>query len=271
MLSIKRCVELTVLLFCIATLDAAGGLLGIWSIEGSARTSLILVELMTLVTLALVSFSVKQWVSLNAISDLQRVIAWLCFIGLALCICGDIINFNLAREYHQHGGIVKHDYLATSVLFFGPGYLAFLAAAMLIAQRKKANKIWVLTPLAVGALIGFISMQHDLMDRAGFFVTILTGNYAVFMGAFGFCSISLVVALGGKNAPITVWIVASGFVLAAIADAIIGHYWLFGNAGQGFYPTVRYVNWVIYIGSQCLLIYMPYVYVKSYRVEDHTA
>jgi hypothetical protein len=57
--------------------------------------------------------------------------------------------------------------------------------------------------------------------------------------------------------------VAAGLVLAAVADAVIGQFWLYGHAGQGFFPAVRDVNWVIYIGSQSLVIHLPRVAVLA--------
>ena len=51
--------------------------------------------------------------------------------------------------------------------------------------------------------------------------------------------------------------VACGLVLATLADAVIGQFWLFGRGGQGWFPAVRDVNWVLYIGSQALVIHLP--------------
>jgi len=44
--------------------------------------------------------------------------------------------------------------------------------------------------------------------------------------------------------------VALGAILATVADAIIGHFWIVQDTA---YPTVRYLNWVIYFASQAMI------------------
>jgi hypothetical protein len=75
--------------------------------------------------------------------------------------------------------------------------------------------------------------------------------------AVGISGVLLLLSLGLTKAPPMAWLVGLGLVLAAVADAVIGSFWLYGNQGDGFYPAVRDINWVIYIGSQSLVIHLP--------------
>jgi len=58
-----------------------------------------------------------------------------------------------------------------------------------------------------------------------------------------------------------VWLVATGLVLATVADGVIGQFWIYGNDGEGYFPAAKYVNWSLYIGSQCLVIHLARVAV----------
>ena len=54
-----------------------------------------------------------------------------------------------------------------------------------------------------------------------------------------------------------IWCAALGLVLAMVADAIIGKFWIFGNEGQGYFPLVSHINWIIYFASQALIQQLP--------------
>jgi Ca2+/H+ antiporter len=79
------------------------------------------------------------------------------------------------------------------------------------------------------------------------------------LGVFGFCLIIQNVKFKEKAN----YAVASGFILAMLADAVIGQFWLFANQGDGYFPIARHVNWVIYIGSQTLLLLFPVAMIKT--------
>ena len=46
-------------------------------------------------------------------------------------------------------------------------------------------------------------------------------------------------------------------MLAMIADALIGKFWIFGANGQGYFPLISHLNWIIYFGSQALIQQLP--------------
>jgi hypothetical protein len=82
------------------------------------------------------------------------------------------------------------------------------------------------------------------------------------VGTFGFI---IIYTFGGLKASYGVWLVGIGFILASVADSVIGRFWIYGNGGEGYYPEVRHVNWIMYIGSQCLVIYLPYIFILNNR------
>lgn len=47
-----------------------------------------------------------------------------------------------------------------------------------------------------------------------------------------------------------------GLFITELADAIIGAFWIYGDQGRGVYLQVRFINWFVYISSQCLVIHL---------------
>ncbi|WP_157826749.1 hypothetical protein [Colwellia sp. 12G3] len=207
------------------------------------------------------SYAIKNWVYRHSTSASHRFLAWITVVSLAMCVCGDVVNFNLPLTYYRYGGVIKHDYLADSVMFFGPGYFLFLVVACCIALTNGFKPKMLFITFVIGALIGagsFISMH---LTGTGTHVTIVTGIYAILITLVGVSGLVLLVALRKSTAIFGVCLVASGLVLATVADGVIGQFWIYGNNGEGFFPTAKYVNWSLYIGSQCLLIHLARVAV----------
>lgn len=245
-----------------------GGLLGLWSVAGSnnERLTLLSIEAATMLVLVANSFAIKCWVYRTTTNPLYRRLGWLGFLSLALCFCGDVVNFNLPQTLYRHGGVVRHDYLADSVLFFAPGYLLLLAAVVLVTVRNNIGPtVWggIFVVAAVAGIASFASMH---LPGTGFYVSMLTGGYSVLITAVGLSGVVLVICFGGVRASPGIWLVGLGLVLAAVADGIIGQFWLYGNDGAGYFPWAREVNWIIYVGSQCLVIHLPRVMLRQSQV-----
>lgn len=206
------------------------------------------------------SVAISAWV-FHQFKDKQlRFIAVLCSAALMLCTVGDVINFNLSQHYHRYATLIKHDYLIDSILFFAPGYsLLFLACVLAYKRQQAISQLKSILFMVVVLVISATSLASMYLDGAGIPILAMTGAYSVVVTAVALMGLVLVVAYGGFYAPKSIIWVSLGLFLAALADAIIGAFWIYGNQGQGFYPQVRYINWFIYISSQCLVIHLAKV------------
>jgi len=206
------------------------------------------------------SVAISAWV-FHQFKDKQlRFIAVLCSAALMLCTVGDVINFNLSQHYHRYATLIKHDYLIDSILFFAPGYsLLFLACVLAYKRQQAIPQLKSILFMVVVLVISATSLASMYLDGAGIPILAMTGVYSVVVTAVALMGLMLVIAYGGFHAPKPIMWVSLGLLLAALADAIIGAFWIYGNQGQGFYPQVRYINWFIYISSQCLVIHLAKV------------
>lgn len=206
------------------------------------------------------SVAISAWV-FHQFKDKQlRFIAVLCSAALMLCTVGDVINFNLSQHYHRYATLIKHDYLIDSILFFAPGYsLLFLACVLAYKRQQAISQLKSILFMVVVLVISATSLASMYLDGAGIPILAMTGVYSVVVTAVALMGLMLVIAYGGFHAPKPIMWVSLGLFLAALADAIIGAFWIYGNQGQGFYPQVRYINWFIYISSQCLVIHLAKV------------
>ena len=249
----------------IALIDSAGALLGFWSIEGQERNIILTIESMVLFALFINSLMIKRWVFRNTKNSAIIKIAWLSFLALCFCLLGDVTNFNLPETFYRYESVIKHDYLVDSIYFFLPGYTLLLLAGIRAIELKSKDKRFIRYPVIAGCVVGMISMVMMHLPNTGLFITISTGIYAMLIGVFGFTGFAFILSCGGLKATKNEFLVGAGFILAAFADAIIGNFWIYGNQGEGFYPLVRYFNWMVYITSQCLVIHLPHLLVINFK------
>jgi hypothetical protein len=251
----------SLIIWLVATIESIGGLLGFWSVAGEERLVILSIEAVVLIALLANCYAIKNWVYHHSTDASHRLLAWMTFFALAFCVCGDVVNFNLPLTYYRYGGIVKHDYLADSVLFFAPGYVLFLVIACWITLENGLKPKTLFTSIAIAAVVGAMSFFSMHLIGTGGHVTIVTGIYAVLIALVGVSGVVLFVVLHKSTARFCVCFVACGLILAAVADGVIGQFWIYGNNGEGFYPTAKYVNWSLYISSQCMLIHLARVAV----------
>jgi hypothetical protein len=261
MILIDRYFVISLLLFLVATIESIGGLCGLWSVTGEERLVILSVEVAVLVGLLLNCYAIKNWVYHHSTETSHRLLAWATLVSLALCVCGDVVNFNLPLTYYRYGGLIKHDYLADSVFFFGPGYALFLVAACSIALSNGLKLKTLLIVLTVASLLGGASFMSMHLSNTGLHVSMITGVYAILITLVGASGIMLLMTLRKSTARFALWFVASGLVLATIADGVIGQFWIYGNNGEGYYPIAKYINWSLYIASQCMLIHLARIAV----------
>lgn len=266
-----RYVITSLIVWLAATADAIGGLLGLWSVNGGERLWVLGAEALMLLVLFLNSLALKNWVYRHTSIPLYRQLAWLSVASLALCIFGDLVNFNLPQTFYRHGEVIRHDYLADSIWFFAPGYLLLLIAVVkaTMANGTGAGAMLALAIVAGLAGGGAFSVMH--LSGAGHYVSVMTGFYAVFITVVGASGLAFILSFGSARFKPAVLLVGGGIVLAALADSVIGQFWIYGNEGEGYFPAARYINWSLYIGSQCLVIHLARVSLWHRRQQTTTS
>ena len=177
-------------------------------------------------------------------------IAKLCCLSLALCVMGDLINRNYFGLYYQYGSNVEHTYLADSVWFFLPGYSCFIYAAYLVGRHNNVSLFFMGFTALLFVGTGIISFVTMYKDGAGAYVATMTGMYAALIPVMCATALWLLKSYGWQAMK---W-VAIGAVLATVADALIGNFWLYGD---GYFPAIAYINYIVYFSSQALIQQLP--------------
>ena len=241
-------------------------------------------ELCMMVALVLNGLRIHRWLARQPHAALG--VSRLTLLSLVLCVLGDGINRNFPNSFYAYDKSIEHSYLADSVWFFFPGYSLFVFAAWRACGHRTGGwKGLCLVPIAaIAGAISFLDLAA-LTPGMSMYVWRLTGAYTIL--------ISLMVPAGAwvffafHRTPAAA-LVATGAILATLADAIIGHFWIFRN-GQAttlrlppdpsidhrdrrlsfscrYFPGVAHANLVIYFLSQALIQQLPMV---QYR--DHLA
>lgn len=170
--------------------------------------------------------------------------------SLALCTLGDLINRNFDGKTFAYDTIIEHSYLADSVWCFLPGYLVWVGLAWRVSSPSVSVFTKCITGLAAG-LAGLASWHALVPVGAHPYTLTLTGAYSVVITAMVAAAAWLHWRFGWRA-----WPVVAGAVLATLADALIAQFWLFGN---GYYPGIAHLNFVVYFASQSLLQQLPLV------------
>lgn len=243
----------------LATAMSVVALTGVWGIDGAAveRLQFGAAELLLIALLLVNGFAIKRWVFAQTNDLLARQLAWLCLLSLMLCVAGDVVNRNFAQLFYQHGVVVKHDYLVDSVWFFAPGYSLLLLAVWRAAREKAVSNRFMRNTAMVGGVIAALSFLNMADFAAGEYVLGITGSYAVLITVVGVSSLWLLKAYGAISGPAAIRWVALGLALAAIADSLIGSLWIYGNDGEGYFPVISHINWIVYFASQALVQQLP--------------
>lgn len=147
-----------------------------------------------------------------------------------------------------------------SILFFAPDYsLLFLACVLTFKKRQALTLSKSALFITVVLVLSALSLCAMYIEEAGNTILAMTGLYGFVITAVGLIGLMLIVAYDRLNAAKPILWVSLRLFVAALADAIIGAFWIYGDQGQGVYPQVRFINWFVYISSQCLVIHLAKV------------
>ena len=171
---------------------------------------------------------------------------------------GDLINRNFFELYYQYGSNIEHTYLADSVWFFFPGYFCFIYAVYLVARHKNVPLFFIGYTALIFVGIGILSFAGIYKEGAGAYVATMTGTYAALISVMCAAALWLLKSYGWQAMK---W-VALGAVLAPVADSLIGNFWIYR---EGYFPSISYVNWIVYFSSQALIQQLP---VKLYQLSS---
>ncbi|MEE4252381.1 MAG: hypothetical protein V2I38_17465 [Alcanivoracaceae bacterium] len=229
-------------------------------VDGAGKWALASVEMVVMLALLWNGWRIRLHLVEQGASAIQQRVATLVFWSLAICILGDLVNRNLPPRYFSYDSVIEHSYLADSVWFFFPGYALFIAAAWL-ASRDRVAAIWRIPALLVVALAGLFSFFDLVQPGTATYIQIMTGAYTVLISMMVPAGLWILLAFGKRS-----WPVALGAVLATVADALIGHFWLFGS---GWYPAIAFINFIVYFLSQALIQQLPLIMLPA-TASHHT-
>ncbi|WP_085300702.1 hypothetical protein [Cognaticolwellia mytili] len=256
--TLNRFSKIAVILWLVAAVQSLLAVFGIFGVMQTNQERIIfgIVELMTMLLVIINAIAIMRYVAQQQ-SSLAFLLSRLCLYSLILCFFGDIVNRNFIQQFYEYDDVIKHSYLAASVIFFFPGYLIIAAAISYLATLKGLSKGFMITSALITTTIALYTYNDMHITGSSSLLTIITASYSVLVSILAVSAIWLLKALSWRQVPIRIWLAALGLILAMVADAIIGQFWIFGNHGQGYFPIVSHINWIIYLGSQVLIQQLP--------------
>jgi hypothetical protein len=261
---LNRFSQIALFLWLIAVTQSLLAISGHLSIVQTNQERVIfgLFELLTMALVVINSIAIVRFIAQQN-NPLAYLVSRLCLYSLLLCFIGDIVNRNFLQQFYQYDEIIKHSYLADSVLFFFPGYLLIVGAIAYFAIIKNLSKYFVIISALLATIVALYTYNDMHITGSSTILTIMTSSYSILVSILAMSAIWLLKALSWQKMSIRFWLAALGVILAMVADVIIGQFWIFGNQGQGFFPMVSHINWAIYLGSQLLIQQLPLGILQS--------
>ncbi|MFC3032783.1 hypothetical protein ACFOEE_09660 [Pseudoalteromonas fenneropenaei] len=228
-------------------------------LNGAPSTITLLFDVVAMGVVVFIALSVfisqkRQQAELQSnISDAPKR-ALMLTLALVLALAGDIVNLNLSAQFYRYGELIKHDYLADSVWFFAPSYMLISLLAASVLRQLSCSIALLFGAAVISAALGLASFLTMMLPESGRYILIMTGGYAMIVAIPAAFGLLLLLRCYQLRLALPYWLVAGGLVLATVADALIGQFWLFGNNGAGYFPIIRQLNWLVYFSSQCLLL-----------------
>ena len=202
------------------------------------------VEMVLVVALLVQGWRIVRWTRASGQPALVGSVARWCFVSLALCAVGDLVNRNYLEQHYQWDDVLRASFLITAVWGFFPGYAVIIGVNRLIT-RTRISVAFASGSGAVGALIGvgaYASNHDPAMAR---YASGMILAYTVMLTVLGASTIWLVRTYGWAAS----WGPVVGCLLALVADAIIGNFWIY----RDHFPTVEHVNWIPYFASLAMI------------------
>lgn len=262
--ALNRFSKIAFFLWLFALGQSLMAMLGIFTINQSSTERVIfgMIELLTILLLIINAIAIRNFIDKQN-SPSAYFFSKVCLYSLLFCAAGDIVNRNFPQLFYQYDEIIKHSYLADSILFFFPGYLILIIAIAHLAIKQGLSKRLFLISNLLVTIIALVTYQDMHLPATHGVFTFITAVYSVLVSILALSAVWLIMLFRKRQLPMRVWCVAVGLVLGMIADAIIGKFWIFGDQGQGYFPSVSHINWIIYFGSQALIQQLPIALLTS--------
>lgn len=271
-LSLQRFTKVSFVLWLFAVTQSVLAITGVISINHSSAERILfgIVELLTMLLLILNAIAIKRFMAKQDCAVAKRFSS-VCLYSLLFCFVGDVVNRNFPQQFYQYDEVIKHSYLADSVMFFFPGYLLLVLSIAYLAMVNGLSKKLLSATTLIVISIALITYHDMYLMAAGDLLTLITASYSVLVSLLAVSALWLIKSCTAYKIPIRIWYAALGLVLAMIADAVIGKFWIFGNQGQGYFPLVSHVNWIIYFASQALIQQLPIGLLEMKLVSNSSA
>ncbi|AZQ83083.1 hypothetical protein EKO29_02810 [Colwellia sp. Arc7-635] len=256
--ALNRFTKIALYLWIVAVIQSVMAMVGVINITqgNTERIFFGVVELATMVLLIFNAVAIRNFIAKQNCA-IASSFSKLCLYALIFCAFGDIVNRNFPQLFYQYDNVIKHSYLADSVVFFFPGYLILVIAIANLAIQQGLSKKLMVTTAAITTAIALITYQDMHLPGTGNLLTLITASYSVLVSILALSALWLIKSLAQYRVPFRLWCAVIGLVLAMVADAVIGKFWIFADHGKGYFPLVSHINWIIYFASQALIQQLP--------------
>ncbi|UUO24260.1 hypothetical protein FGD67_14255 [Colwellia sp. M166] len=267
---LKRFSKVAFCLWLFALVQSVLAMLDIVTINQSSTERVLfgIVELLTMALLILNAVTIRNFIAKQNCANAYRF-SKICLYSLLFCAAGDIVNRNFPQLFYQYDEVIKHSYLADSVLFFFPGYLMLVIGIAHLAIKSGLSKKWLVISTLLVTVVALVTYRDMHLLTTNSVFTFITASYSILVSILALSAIWLIMSCTQTKIPVRLWYVAVGLVLAMIADALIGKFWIFGAQGQGYFPLVSHINWIIYFGSQALIQQLPIALLQIKQHHNH--
>lgn len=215
------------------------------------------VEMALVVALFAQGWRIVRWADRAAADGAPALVgrvARLSLLSLGLCALGDLVNRNYLEQSYQWDDVLRASFLVTAIWFFFPGYAVIIGVNRLVTRPSVSRGFMAASSVvAVVVGLGAYASNHDpAMSR---YASGMIAAYTVMLTVLGASAVWLVRAYGWRAS----WVPALGCVLALVADALIGNFWIY----RDHFPTIEHVNWIPYFASLAMIQRLPFL------VADH--
>ena len=179
----------------------------------------------------------------------ERTAVW-CFVSLVLCGLGDLVNRNYLEQHFQWDEVIRHSYLVTAIWFFLPGYAVVIGVNRMVS-RSAVSVRFAVGSAVIAAVVGALAFATDHVDGMARYPATMIALYSSVLAVLAGSTVWLVKAFGWRPSAVVV----AGCLLAVVADALIGRFWI----ATDHYPTVEHTNWIVYFASLAMIQRLPFL------------